>query len=73
MHMYSNDATLRIGVSNVRPALPDLLDFVARNDFPAEKVTSLADWADALTAYASHTTKLVLHRPPLDATSLANT
>ena len=48
MHMYANDATLRIGVSSVRPILPDLLDFVARTEFPAEKVTTvLADWEDA--------------------------
>jgi threonine dehydrogenase-like Zn-dependent dehydrogenase len=66
MHMYANDATLRLGVSNVRPVLPDLLDFVARTDFPAERVTTvLADWEDAPTAYAAHTTKLVLHRAPL--------
>jgi alcohol dehydrogenase len=68
MHMYANDASLRIGVSSVRPVLPELLDFVARTGFPAEKVTTmLADWEDAPTAYAARTTKLVLHRPPLDA------
>ena len=67
MHMYANDATLRLGVSSVRPILPDLLDFVARTGFPAEKVTTmLADWEDAPTAYATSTTKLVLHRPPID-------
>lgn len=66
MHMYANDATLRVGVSSVRPVLPDLLDFVARTGFPAERVTTtLADWEDAPTAYAARTTKLVLHRPPL--------
>ncbi|MFE9327379.1 zinc-binding dehydrogenase [Nocardia sp. NPDC052278] len=47
MHMYANDATLKIGVSQVRPVLPALLDFVARTDFPAETVTTLlADWDD---------------------------
>jgi len=66
MHMYANDATLRVGVSSVRPLLPDLLDFVARTGFPAEKVTTaLADWEDAPTAYTARTTKLVLHRSPL--------
>lgn len=66
MRMYANDATLKIGVSNVRPILPDVLDFVARHDFPAEVVTTLtADWADAPEAYRAHTTKLVLHRSPL--------
>ena len=67
MRMYATDATLRLGVSSVRPVLPALLDFVARADFPAERVTTLlADWEDAPTAYAARTTKLVLHRPPLD-------
>ncbi|NLE81554.1 MAG: alcohol dehydrogenase catalytic domain-containing protein [Rhodococcus sp.] len=66
MHMYANCATLSIGVSNVRPILPDLLDFVARTEFPAEQVTTLlADWEDAPEAYQAHTTKLVLHRQPL--------
>jgi threonine dehydrogenase-like Zn-dependent dehydrogenase len=66
MHMYANDATLSIGVSNVRPVLPELLDFVASTDFPAEQVTTVnADWDNAPEAYAIHTTKLVLHRPPL--------
>ena len=67
MHMYANDATLRVGVSSVRPVLPDLLDFVARTGFAAERVTTLlADWEDAPTAYGEHTTKLVLYRSPLD-------
>ncbi len=67
MHMYANDATLTIGVSNVRPVMPDLLDFVARTDFPAERVTTLvADWDDAPEAYRARTTKLVLQRPPLE-------
>jgi alcohol dehydrogenase len=50
--------------------LPELLDFVATSGFPAEQVTSLlADWDDAPEAYAAHTTKLVLHRAPLDLTN----
>ncbi|HEY6647482.1 MAG TPA: zinc-binding alcohol dehydrogenase, partial [Mycobacterium sp.] len=66
MHMYANDATLKIAVSSVRPVLPDLLDFVARTDFPAELVTTLtADWDDAPAVYSARTTKLVLRRPPL--------
>jgi alcohol dehydrogenase len=68
MHMYATDATLHLGVSSVRPLLPDLLDFVARTGFPAEKVTTvLADWEDAPDAYTARTTKVVLHRPPLPA------
>jgi threonine dehydrogenase-like Zn-dependent dehydrogenase len=67
MDMYATSATLKVGVSHVRPVLPELLDFVATSGFPAERVTSLlADWDDAPEAYAAHTTKLVLHRPPLD-------
>lgn len=66
MDMYATSATLNVGVSNVRPFLPDLLDFIATTGFPAEKVTSLlADWGDAPEAYTAHTTKLVLHREPL--------
>ena len=46
---------------------PALLDFMSVHDFAAERVTSLlADWEDAPEAYTEHTTKLVLHRPPLD-------
>jgi alcohol dehydrogenase len=67
MDMYATSATLNIGVSSVRPVLPELLEFVASSGFPAEKVTSLlADWEDAPTAYAERTIKLVLHRDPLE-------
>lgn len=69
MDMYATSATLKVGVSHVRPHLPELLDFIAQHKFPAENVTSLvADWDDAPEAYASHTTKLVLHREPLGLT-----
>jgi threonine dehydrogenase-like Zn-dependent dehydrogenase len=63
MHMYATDATLRVGVSHARAVLPDLLDFVSRTGYPAERVTTLtADWDEAPTAYAARTTKLVLQR-----------
>jgi threonine dehydrogenase-like Zn-dependent dehydrogenase len=66
MDMYATSATLRVGISHVRPILPTLLDFIATSGFPAELVTSLlADWDDAPAAYAERTTKLVLHRAPL--------
>ncbi|OBB99494.1 zinc-binding alcohol dehydrogenase [Mycobacterium sp. 852013-50091_SCH5140682] len=69
MHMYANDATLQIGVSHVRPVLPDLLDFVVQHEFPAEEITTLtADWDDAPEAYRAHTTKLVLQRPRISRT-----
>ncbi|MFC5993673.1 zinc-binding dehydrogenase [Pseudonocardia hispaniensis] len=67
MDMYATSATLNVGVSHVRPRLPELLDFVATTGFAAEKVTTLlADWDDAPDAYGAHTTKVVLHRPPLE-------
>jgi alcohol dehydrogenase len=67
MSMYATSATLALGVSSVRPHLPDVLGFVAETDFPAERVTTMvADWDDAPEAYAARTTKLVLTRPPLD-------
>jgi threonine dehydrogenase-like Zn-dependent dehydrogenase len=63
MRMYATDATLRLGVSHARAVLPDLLAFVARTGFPAERVTTLtAGWDDAPRAYAARTTKLVLQR-----------
>ena len=66
MDMYATSATLNVGVSHVRPVLPELLEFVATSGFPAETVTSLlADWEDAPTAYAERTIKLVLHRDRL--------
>ena len=65
MHMYANDATLKVGVSHVRPLLPELLEFMAQTDFPAGQVTTLtAEWDDAPYAYLEHT-KLVLRRNPL--------
>jgi threonine dehydrogenase-like Zn-dependent dehydrogenase len=68
MRMYATDGTLRVGVSHARAVLPDLLAFVARTGFPAERVTTLsAAWEDAPDAYAARTTKVVLHRDPLPA------
>ena len=70
MDMYATSATLHVGVSHVRPVLPDLLHFIATTGFEAERVTSLvADWDDAPEAYQARTAKLVLHRPTLDLSS----
>lgn len=67
MDMYATSATLQVGVSHVRPVLPDLLDFIAQTGFEAEHVTTLlADWNDAPAAYQERTTKVVLHRAPLN-------
>ncbi|MBM7365356.1 alcohol dehydrogenase catalytic domain-containing protein [Gordonia hydrophobica] len=66
MNMYATSSTLQAGVSHVRPVLPDLLAFISKTGFPAERVTTLlADWNDAPDAYAEKATKVVLHRPPL--------
>ena len=66
MRLYATDGALRVGVSHARAVLPDLLAFVARTGFPAERVTTLAaSWDDAPRAYAARTTKVVLHRDPL--------
>jgi threonine dehydrogenase-like Zn-dependent dehydrogenase len=66
MRMYATSATLRVGVSHARAVLPELLAFVERTEFPAERVTTLAaDWEDAPRAYAARTTKVVLQRDPL--------
>jgi threonine dehydrogenase-like Zn-dependent dehydrogenase len=68
MRMYATDATLRLGVSHARAVLPDLLAFVERSGFPAERVTTLTtDWDDAPSAYVARTTKVVLQRDPLGA------
>ncbi|MCU1517791.1 MAG: Zn-dependent alcohol dehydrogenase [Pseudarthrobacter sp.] len=66
MHMYASDITLHVGVSHPRAVLPELLDWVHTNNFPAEIVTShLGDFDDAPTAYAERATKVVLHRPAM--------
>lgn len=68
MRMYATDATLRLGVSHARAALPGLLAFVERTQFPAERVTTLtAEWEDAPRAYLARTTKVVLQRARLAA------
>ena len=66
-HVRERHRRSRIGVFDVRPVLPQLLDFVASSDFPAEIVTTVtADWEDVPDAYAARTTKVVLHREPLE-------
>ncbi|MGX1778456.1 zinc-dependent alcohol dehydrogenase [Nocardia brasiliensis] len=66
MHMWNTDITLHVGLGHTRRYIPELLDWIHTNDFPAEKVlTSVADFEDAPTAYAQRTTKLVLQRDTL--------
>ena len=67
MDMYATSVTLNIGVPHARPHLPEMLDFIARVGFEAERVTTLlAEWEDAPVAYTARTTKVVLRRDPLD-------
>jgi len=66
MHLTFNDLNLHVGMSHPATSLPEVLEWVKNNNFPAEKVTTaLVDWDDAPERYAGRTTKLVLHRPPL--------
>jgi hypothetical protein len=69
MDMYATSVTLNIGVPHARPHLPEMLDFIARTGFEAERVTTLlAEWEDAPDAYTASTIKVVLRRDPLDLT-----
>ena len=66
MHLYATDITLRLGVGHPRAVLPELLEWVHQNDFPAERVTTtVAQFDDAPEPYLEQTVKLVLERPPL--------
>lgn len=63
MHMYAADVTLHLGVSHPRPVLPQLLDWMATNDFAADKVIDvLGDFDDAPRLYGQRATKVVLQR-----------
>lgn len=67
MHMFLNDVTLRLSLAHTRPVLPDVLNWVRDNDFPAEKVTTAVEsFDDAPQVYGKRTTKLVLAREPLE-------
>ena len=64
MQMYTNDATLRTGISHPRADLPEVLQLIESGKFLPEKVTTvLANWEDAQEAYLERTTKVVVHRP----------
>ena len=66
MQMYTNDATLRTGVSHARASLPEVLALIEKGTFQPEKITTLlADWDDAPKAYLERTTKVVVHRPSI--------
>lgn len=66
MQMYTNDSTLRTGISHPRADLPAVLELIASRKFRPEKITTvLADWDDAAEAYLERTTKVVVHRPSI--------
>lgn len=64
--MYMNDATLHVGLSHVRAAMPHVLQLIERRHFDPGRITTLrADWQDAPAAFLEDTTKVVVARPPL--------
>jgi alcohol dehydrogenase len=64
--MYFKSGTLHVGVSHPRAALPDVLALVASGAIrPGRVTTLLADWKDAAQAFLEPSTKVVVHRPPL--------
>lgn len=67
MHMAFTDITLHVTASHVAATLPDVLNWVKDNNFPAEKVApDVSNWEDAPRAYATKDTTIpVLYRPPL--------
>ncbi len=67
MQMFTNSSTLHVGVAHHRAELPGLLALLQTGKFRPEKVTTLtADWNDAPRAFLERTTKVVVHRDPLN-------
>ena len=61
--MYLKSATLHVGVSHPRAALPDVLPLVASGAIrPGRMTTLLADWKDAAQAFLEPSTKVVVQR-----------
>ncbi|RAY13747.1 dehydrogenase [Actinomadura craniellae] len=61
--MYSRCCTLHTGRAHVRPAIPQVLDLVARGRFdPSLVTTTLVDWEDAPEALPAAPLKLVATR-----------
>ncbi len=62
-HMYTTGAQFQTGLANVRSAIPEVLNMVARGMLRPELVTTLeADWNDAPRVFAERTTKVVIVR-----------
>ncbi|WKN46067.1 alcohol dehydrogenase catalytic domain-containing protein [Tunicatimonas pelagia] len=65
--MYLRSATLHVGISHSRRDIPDVFPLIKSGKFKPEKITTmLADWSDAPEAYLELSTKLIIHRQPLN-------
>nr|WP_245549737.1 hypothetical protein [Gordonia effusa] len=67
MHATFTDITMHVSTSHVAAVLPEVINWVADTDFPAEKIApDVSEWRDAPKAYGTTSTaKPVLYRPPL--------
>ena len=64
--MYSNNITLKTGITNARVIIPEALSIITRGLFKPDKVTTLlADWQEAPRAFLENTVKVVVKRPLL--------
>lgn len=63
MQMFVDGITLRTGISNARPQIPEVLALVAQGRLdPLPVTTRVADWRDGHEAFLERTTKLVITR-----------
>ena len=61
--MYTNDVTLKTGVTNARTNIPEVLSLVAGGKFKPELLTTtLADWGQADRAFLENSVKVVVKR-----------
>jgi len=60
--MYSRCCTLHTGRAHARPAIPFVLDLVARGFDPGIVTSAVVDWDDAADALADPPLKLVVRR-----------
>ncbi|MES2731318.1 MAG: alcohol dehydrogenase catalytic domain-containing protein [Bacteroidota bacterium] len=67
--MYVNDVTFKMGVTNARANIPEVLSLVQSGRFnPGLLTTNLADWKDASTAFLESAVKVVVQRDRLFST-----
>jgi threonine dehydrogenase-like Zn-dependent dehydrogenase len=63
MQMYVDGITLRTGITNARPLIPEVLRLVSTGQVdPSPVTTLLAPWDDAHEAFLDPTTKVVVSR-----------